>query len=371
VEFKRNDEIGNLAEAFNKMTIQLRGVLTNLEERVAERTEALSRKTSQLQATAQIARQATAIQDTAILLNDTVRLISNQFGFYHAGIFLVDQNMEYAVLQAASSEGGQRMLTRGHSLRIGSQGIVGFVAAQNTARIALDTGVDAVYFNNPDLPTTRSEAALPLTVRGTVIGVLDIQSEQPQAFTSENVETFQTLADQIALSIENARLFEEMNLAVKQLEQAASQRAREAWNRIARTRGLAYQYTPLGIQPAIQGSIPTPETGQLAIPITLHNQKIGEIRVKRKEDAGNWDPREKAMLAEISTQVAQALENARLLDDAQQRAMRERAIAEITARIGAVYDVDAVLRVTAQEIGKAISDSEVTVQIRARERETT
>jgi GAF domain-containing protein len=362
-----HDETEILADAFNAMTERLSGLVTGLESLVAERTESLTRRTSQLQAATQVARRAAAIKDTPTLLNDAVRLISDQFGFYHAGIFLLDENNEYAILQAASSAGGQRMLARGHRLQVGKQGIVGFAAAQKHSRIALDTGADAVYFDNPDLPDTRSEATLPLMVRDHVIGILDIQSEKPQAFAPEDIETFQILADQLALAIENARLFNEMNIAVQQLQQTASQRTRETWSGISQARNHAYQYTPFGIQPVTREYSPSTETGQLKIPIMLHSHKIGEIKVKRKEGSENWEPREQAMLAEIASQVALALENARLLDKAQQRAVRERSISEIASRIGSAYDVDTILRVTAQEIGKAIGDSEITIQMRGKD----
>lgn len=367
VEIKTNDEIAILGEAFNSTAQRLGELVTGLEQRVDERTSALTRRTSQLQAATQVARSAAAIKDTSTLLNDAVRLISDSFGFYHAGIFLLDENNEYAVLHAASSPGGQRMLARGHRLQVGKQGIVGFAAAQKRSRIALDTGTDAVYFDNPDLPNTRSEATLPLIVRNHVIGVLDIQSEKSQAFSSEDIETFQTLADQLALAIENASLFNEMNYAVQQLQQTASRRTREAWGEISKSQSHAYQYTPLGIQPATKETAPGGETDKLKIPITLHNQAIGEIRVRRKEGIENWDQREQAMLTEIATQVALALENARLLNEAQQRAARERSIGEIAARIGSAHDVESILRITAQEIGKALVDSEVTVNIRGQE----
>ncbi|RJP47914.1 MAG: HAMP domain-containing protein, partial [Anaerolineaceae bacterium] len=164
VQIQTHDEVEVLASAFNTTAEKLSGLVSGLERMVEERTLALTRRTSQLQAAALVARQAAAIKDTAVLLTDIVRLISDQFGYYHAGIFLLDENHEYAILQAASSDGGGRMLARGHRLQVGKQGIVGFVAAQKQPRIALDTGVDAVYFDNPDLPTTRSEAALPLIV---------------------------------------------------------------------------------------------------------------------------------------------------------------------------------------------------------------
>lgn len=369
VDIRTNDEFSILGEAFNSTVTQLNSLVTDLERRVEERTIALSRRTSQLQASARVARVAAAIKDPASLLNETARLISEQFNFYHAGIFLLDENSEYAILQAASSEGGQRMLERGHRLQVGGQGIVGFAAAQKRPRIALDTGADAVYFDNPDLPHTRSEAALPLIARERVIGVLDIQSEKPQAFSSEDIETFQTLADQLALAIENARLFNQMELTLSQISQVDTNRVQETWGTLARAKAMAYQYTALGIHPIPQQDPQEATDGKLKIPIPLYTQKIGEIRVKQKEGSEHWTEREKNMLAEIAAQVGLALENARLLSDAQQRAARERAISEIAARIGAAHDLDAILRVTAQEIGKAISDSEIVVQVRAQELE--
>ena len=154
-----------------------------------------------------MARDATAILDVNQLLHETVHLISEQFGFYHAGVFLLDEANEYAELRAASSAGGQRLLERGHRLRIGQTGIVGHVTATGEPRIALDVGQDAVFFDNPDLPDTRSEMAVPLVARGRVIGALDVQSTRQAAFSSEDVSVLQTMADQLATAIENARLF--------------------------------------------------------------------------------------------------------------------------------------------------------------------
>ncbi|MGD2147009.1 MAG: HAMP domain-containing protein, partial [Anaerolineae bacterium] len=122
----RRDEIGTLAEAFNTMTARLRGLIGSLEQRVEERTRDLQRRARQIEAAAEVARDATAIRDVDTLLNETVDLVSERFGFYHAGIFLVDDPGEFAVLRAASSEGGQGMLERGHRLRVGQVGIVGY-----------------------------------------------------------------------------------------------------------------------------------------------------------------------------------------------------------------------------------------------------
>jgi nitrate/nitrite-specific signal transduction histidine kinase len=179
-----NDEIGILSQAFSGMTVQLRELMEDLEQRVADRTRDLERRAVQLQAAAEVARDATAIHDVDELLDETMHLISERFGFYHAGVFMLGDARQYAVLRAASSEGGRRMLERGHKLEVGKVGIVGYVADSGHPRVALDVGEDAVFFDNPDLPRTRSEMALPLRVRGEVIGVLDVQSTEAAAFTA-------------------------------------------------------------------------------------------------------------------------------------------------------------------------------------------
>ncbi|MDQ2692699.1 MAG: GAF domain-containing protein, partial [Chloroflexota bacterium] len=163
-----------------------------LEERVEERTAVLTQKTEQLRATSYIARKTAELQDLESLLTTVAKLVSDQFGFYHAGIFLLNNAGTRAVLQAASSEGGRRMLEHGHSLPVGAQNLVGYVATHRKPRIAMDVGEEAVLFNNPDLPMTRSQVALPLLVRDKVLGVLDIQSDKPQAFGSSDIDTLQT-----------------------------------------------------------------------------------------------------------------------------------------------------------------------------------
>jgi signal transduction histidine kinase/DNA-binding response OmpR family regulator len=181
--------------------------------------EETQRRAVQLAVASEVARDAIATLDVDQLLDETVRLISERFGFYHAGVFLVDEERGYAVLRAASSEGGQRMLERGHRLEVGRAGMVGYVTDTGEPRIALDVGQDAAHFVNPDLPETRSEMTLPLLVRGEVIGALDVQSTDEAAFTDEDVAVLQTMADQLANAIANARLFAEIEQTAERLKE--------------------------------------------------------------------------------------------------------------------------------------------------------
>lgn len=363
----RADEIGALAQAFNAMTAQLRGMLGTLERQVAERTEDLRRRTRQLEASAQVAREAAAIRDVGALLDETVRLISEQFGFYHAGIFLLDDAGEYAVLQAASSEGGQRMLARGHKLKVGQVGIVGYVAGKGEPRIALDVGEDAVFFDNPDLPDTRSEMALPLRVRGRVIGVLDVQSREPAAFSKEDIAVLETLADQVALAIENARLLEESRQALTELEALYGRQAQQGWvGRLGR-RALAYRYSGAGVEPVALEEVAGLQevegegTGLLRVPILLRNLPLGTILLRREE--GVWSAEEVALARELGVQIGLALENARLLDETQRRAAREEATRQTIARIRETLDLEEVLKAAVREIHTSMGIPEAAVHL--------
>ncbi len=219
VPIERHDEVGRLAESFNFMAAELSSMYRSLEERVAERTH-------QIQTASEVAREAAFIRDVDALLDQVVHLISDRFDFYHAGIFLTEG--DHAVLRAASSEGGRRMLDRGHRLAVGKVGLVGYVTGAGKPRIALDVGADAVHFANPDLPHTRSELALPLRLGERVIGALDVQSTEPNAFDEADAVVLQTMADQLATALENARLLESLTR-----QSADRQRVIELYARLA------------------------------------------------------------------------------------------------------------------------------------------
>jgi GAF domain-containing protein/HAMP domain-containing protein len=211
---ERQDEIGTLARAFSQMSQRLRELITRLEERVAERTRQwqeanfrLQRRAIQLEASGQVARAITSILNLDALLAQIVNLIRDRFGFYHAGIFLLEESGDWAVLRQATGEAGQRMLSRKHRLAVGGQSIVGWVTANRQPRVALDVGADAIHFKNPDLPHTRSEMALPLIVGDRLLGALDVQSIEEAAFDEEDVAILSLMADQIAVAIENALKF--------------------------------------------------------------------------------------------------------------------------------------------------------------------
>ncbi|MBI1880724.1 MAG: GAF domain-containing protein [Chloroflexi bacterium] len=187
---------------------------------VSERKQAefkLEHRALQVQVAAEVARDAAAITDLKELLERTVNLVRDRFGFYYAGIFLLDDQGEYAILQAAASDAGRMMLERGHKLKVGKMGIVGYVAGAGEPRIASNVEADDLHLKNPLLSHTRSEMALPLKVGEHIIGVLDVQSAYENDFSEGDVLVLQTMADQLAIAIENARLHAEMKQRLHQL----------------------------------------------------------------------------------------------------------------------------------------------------------
>lgn len=341
---------------------ELEKARASLEEQVAARTAELERRTIQLTAAIQVVREAALERDIPYLVQQIVTLISKYFGYYHVGLFLLDETRRYAVLQAASSEAGQRLVERGHRLEVGKQGVVGRAIAEKSAHIAQDVDLDEAYFRNPELSHTRSEIALPLIVRGEVLGALDIQSEEPQAFRPDDIETLQSMADSIAMALENARLFSEIQLTMQQLQTVSASEVRQAWRKFSARHRIGYRYTPLGLRPL--APVPPSDGSEGAeIPLQLRGQTIGILRLKRKATGQPWNEQEKNLAQQVANQVALALENARLLEEMRERAERERILAEITARVRETLDMETILRRAADETRQAFLLPEVVIQI--------
>ncbi|GIK40066.1 MAG: hypothetical protein BroJett011_38990 [Chloroflexota bacterium] len=181
--------------------------------------QAQERLTRELQAAAEVSRAASSMLDTNELIQQTVNLIRDHFDLYYAGLFLLDPGGHHAVLHAGTGEAGRQMVEQGHKLEAGEASLVGWCITNRQARIAPDVGAAAVRFANPLLPATRSELVMPLISRGQVIGAMTVQSTQAAAFDSEDIRALQTMADQIANAIENARLFSERKQAEEVLAQ--------------------------------------------------------------------------------------------------------------------------------------------------------
>lgn len=281
--FRQDIEKQRLGE-LQKTNRELIDIRENLEKRVEERTQELNRRSTQLEASTLVARSAAMVHDLNELLENVVEQISERFGYYHTAIFLTDSAEKFVVLQAASSEGGRQLLKHGFKTEISRQGVVGYAAYQKHPRIVQDVSTDNTYTYLPELAETRSEVALPLIVRNRVIGVLDIQAEESNAFKFDDIYTLQTMADQVALAIDNTTLLEESRSALLQLETINASSAANIWKTRLQEGSRGFTYTPLGVTPISSNSDNelTEKQKTISVPLKLRGKSIGTISLKRK-----------------------------------------------------------------------------------------
>jgi GAF domain-containing protein/HAMP domain-containing protein len=375
------DEIGQLANSFNSMASQIQDLITGLEKRVEQRTADLEHRSMELERTTkqsekrandlqtieEIARYISTEKELEKLLPLITKTVSERFGYYHIGIFLLSENRKFAVLRAANSSGGQRMLEKQHKLEVGQVGIVGNVTSTGNPRIVVDTGTDAFHFSNPDLPETHSEMALPLTARGTIIGALDVQSNKPNAFTSTDISTLSLLADQIAIAIDNVRLLEDTKTALEESRSFFREYITDAWQKKSTSEIFGYHQTLTGGQ-LLTGEtidkidIPVgTEKGTLAIPIRLHDQTIGTLNIRPNNTGRTWSTDEINIAQAITERLGLALDNARLFEETSSRATRERLVSEITTKIRSTNDPQEMINTAMQELQRALGATRVEI----------
>jgi GAF domain-containing protein/HAMP domain-containing protein/competence protein ComGC len=381
VQAQNQDEIGLLAGTLASMAQQLKGTIEQLEQRVAERTRQLEHRSLQLQTAAEIAREITLGQDLDELLQSVVDLISERFGFYNVGVFLVDELGEYAQLRVASGELGAQLRQRDIRLRVGEQGIVGYVTRFGQPRLSDDVRLDQMYVAEPLLADTRSELTLPLRSGPKIIGALDVQSTQPAAFTQDDLTALQTLANQLATAIENVRLVNQVQAALKETNQLIQSQTRQTWERLLAEQGaLAFEYDllevrPVEAQPVFQADEPIAaldrpqeaaqpnSRGKLRVPVRLREEVIGAIVLESQDPNHVWSQDEVAIVEAIASQAALTVENARLLEESQRRARREQLVAEVTGKLRASLDMETVLQTAVNEIAQRLGFAQVEVQL--------
>jgi GAF domain-containing protein len=371
------------AEEKHAETIRSETILRERADELSRANALLQKLTLQLQTAAQVSRAATSVLEPDELVQQAVNLIRERFDLYYVGLFLIDESWQWAMLQAGTGEAGRQMLEQGHRLDVGGASMVGWCTANAQARIALDVGEEDVRFDNPLLPETRSEMALPLISRGRVIGALDVQSTEPGAFSGEDVAVLQTMADQVAVAIDNAQLWAEAQASLEEMEALQRRYVRQQWAEYVAARAVpSYERTQPGVTPLGDAMLSEVEqamarrevvvqsdtgdgAGQAALvaPISLRGEVIGALGLHEMESKRRWTDDEIALIEAVADQMALAIENARLFEQTQSRAARERLIREITDRIRGAVDVESILQTTVQEVGRALGTSHGLVRL--------
>ena len=341
----------------------------NLEQHVKERTAELSianqrneRRSTQFEAIARTAHAIRSSQTLDTLLPQIAETISAQFGFYHIGIFLLDNSQEYAILVAANSEGGKRRLEQNHRLLVGETGIVGFVIKSGQPRVVLNVGLDAAFFNNPDLPDSHSEIVLPLRGSSDVFGALDVQSIEVNAFSQEDVSILSSLADQVSIAIQNARSLQESREALAQVEATSAQSGKHQWHEFLYQKSVrGYTFDGIDAKRLIPSG--TIHAHSLAIPLTLRGVRIGTLKLNAAGDLNRkWTNDEIAIAQATADRTTLALESARLLQESQRQLIKEQMISEVTGKIGTSINLKNILQTAVEELGRSMPGSEVMIK---------
>jgi len=345
VDVTATDEIAEVTMHFNQMVASLEALQGNLEKQVEERTRLLK-------ATNELAKVSSSILDPDELLAKVINLFTDQFNYYYAAIYLLDPSEKWAELMEATGEAGKVLKQNHHRLELNGKSMVATSIREKTPRISQNTSDEKQRIENPLLPYTRSEIALPLIAGDRVLGALNIQSTKTADFGLQVIETIQNMAGQVAIALENARLFQEAQLRINEMHTIQQQYLMEGWGSLS----MRKDEMEYGI-----GETNIANTQKIMAPIKLRDQIIGQIDL---EGTGDWTNDQKNLVDAVATQAAIALENARLVNESRQIAVRERMLAEINSRIWASTTIDSVLQIAIKELGRRLDASSASIELK-------
>ena len=338
------DELGIVTVQFNRMVSRVEALQTTLEQQVLERTK-------QLSATNEVARVASSTLDPDVMIKRVVDLFSEQFGYYYAAIYLLDPSEKWAELEYATGDAGKVLRQNRHRLQVPGRSMVATAIQERSARIAQIASQETQRYENPLLPYTRSEIALPLIAGERVLGALNVQSMKEADFGPQTIETMANMGSQVAIALENARLFQEAQQMINEMRTVQQQYLTEGWKRFT-SENENLEYT-------VGEDVPD-GSGSMAIAINLRDQILGEITLEGGKD---WSIEQQSLVEAVAKQAAIALENARLVQESQQVAVRERMIAEINSKIWSAATIDGILQTVVKELGRRLDASQASIEL--------
>jgi GAF domain-containing protein len=383
---------------------------SQLEHRVIERTQEVERRLVQLRTAADISRSisvsfsrdlysrgaATAssqqagseAQDVETLLQEVVDLVRERFNLYYAGVFLLSEDQRTALLHAGTGEPGKLMLAQHHHLPVDDNSMVGWAIHHRQARIALDVSpgsppssilerrkegpITITRFKNPLLPKTRSELALPMLRGDTPIGAMTVQSEIPRAFDQDDIMVLQSIADTLTAALDNARLFQQtqQNLheirALNRLYFVESWKSSKDWPEFNRVEYVNVEKLtdaaelPIPSTSSANSESDVARLESISVPLSLREQTIGSLTVER--DTPLTDE-EQSLVESIAMETSLALENVRLLKEAQRRASQERMISNLSRQVSSTTDIDSIMKVTVSELAQALNATAAVIHL--------
>jgi GAF domain-containing protein/HAMP domain-containing protein len=338
------DELATVAMHFNSMVARLEDLQSTLEQQVRDRTK-------QLTATIEVGRVASSILDPNELLGNVANLISERFNYYYTAIYLLDPSGKWAELREATGQAGNVLKQNRHRLEVAGRNMVAACIRERAPRIAQNTAEEKQRFENPLLPYTRSEIAMPLIVGDRILGALNVQSTKSADFGVDVIETMQNMAGQVAVALENARLFQEAQQSIAELRSIQKQYLFEGWTSIkSYSEDLEYSIGE-----------PSESANQvMKSPINLRDQLLGQITLEGRDE---WTPEQQSLVDAVTTQAAVALENARLVSESRQIALRERALTEINSKVWSTPTIDGILQTVVRELGRRLDVANASIEL--------
>jgi len=356
-------------------------------------TDLLHRQTSQLQATAEIARVGSSILDPGVLLAEVVNQIQDGFrlmGVYYVGLFLLDETQQFAVLKAATGDAGQLLLEMGHKVKLDETSAIGWCIVNREARITPDLKEGTVQYDVLPMPHTRSEIGLPLRTRGRALGALSVHSTQEAAFGEADIAVLQAMADQVMVAIDNARLFSQTESALKEVQAAHRRYLGRSWEDFLAAKPVTQvDYCHPGTEPGdegflrearraamvhgravatdssspdVDGELSSSQTA-LIVPLKLRGQIVGTMALHEARHHRPWTARDIVLAETVAEQVALTVENLRLMDETQRSAAHERLVSEISDRMQRAPDMESLMRITAEELNRTLGGSRAYVRL--------
>jgi GAF domain-containing protein len=346
-----------------------------------QRSSSLEQRNTTLQLVAEVAHLSAKIQNQQDLLEQTIRLLSTKLNVDHIGIFLVDDLIENVVLYTTNSEEGKSLLANGYKLKITTSHLSYLISESETLKYQV--GDQVFFISRPaSLSESKTNISFPISTGERLIGLINFQTISPEPWRIEN-ETFQIVANQIALSLENIRLVEQLQKRLQEIGQLVGETTQTAWKHWTSGNALGFQYDQLNI---LSNSEAFPEDihamllaqksasyittegkprARLVAPIILRNNVIGVIGYEDSNPLHNWHMNEKTMLETIATRVSLALENSRLVAEAQEHAERERIAGNITSKMRETLDIDTILRTAVTEMRQSFDLQEAEIRLQA------
>jgi GAF domain-containing protein/HAMP domain-containing protein len=339
------DELGIVTMHFNRTIARLEALQNTLEQQVVERTKLL-------EASIEVGRVASSSLDPDELLARVINLFTDRFGYYFAALYVLDPSEKWAEIREATGEIGKLLKQNRQRHEVSGRSMVGNAIRERSPKIAQIALEERNRYQNPLLPYTRSEIALPLLAGDRVLGALDVQSTKESDFGPDVIRTMQSMAGHVAIALENARLYQEAQQNIREMRAIQQQYLLAGWSRISNpAEELEYSV----------GDEADAGAKQIEIPISLRDQILGQIRLENPEA---WTPEQENLVNAVAAQAAVALENARLVSESRQAALRERMIAEINSKIWSSATIDGILQTAAKELGRRLDASRATIELK-------